>query len=520
MGSLVVEKMRYIRIFMLFLATVLILFSSPAIGGEQVSVVGINPGDLINPALSSKASGDGNLDSAGLSASPAPQIGMPDTRSDSEALLPESGKGEGVLISNSSLQVDFSGAPTTGRAPLLVLFSDLTKGNPTSWVWDFGDGSTGRGEDILHEYWKGGIYTVQLTASNQDGDSGTRVKEQYITVRPLPVDANFTATPLLGRAPLTVKFTDRSTGAMIWSWDFGDGSPGSMIPNPDHTFINPGMYHVRLSVANEIGESATASQDINVTASDALRAEFEGTPTSGSVPLLVLFTDHSTGEPTSWIWNFGDGVRDTSSNPTHTYSAAGVYSVSLTVSDQDGNSDIAEKTDYINTRDVPPPSDSLPVSAGWNFVSVPKKLASGSDTAAIFGHIDADGHSILQYDSFSGQWVTMTRNSQVKPLDAIWLYSKKSDTVPLTYDPVSGPLSCDLSKGWNAVGFTGFEPETAKATLTSVQNTWLSCIEYNQELRKYDVMIIKGENDDTNLHPYHGFWLYMSGDGVITRISA
>ncbi|MFH0967585.1 MAG: PKD domain-containing protein [Methanobacteriota archaeon] len=512
--------MRFIWLFVILQAATLILFIFPTSEGGLMNMTEKTSADLINPTFGFGTIGYGYTGQEGFATGGVPDTGILNGRAGGRGLIPESAEEKSVLISNSSLQVDFSGAPTTGRTPLLVFFIDLTKGSPTSWVWDFGDGITGTGEDVLHEYWKGGIYTVQLTATNQDGDSGTRVKGQYITVRPLPVEANFTAIPLRGEAPLTVEFTDQSTGAMFWSWNFGDGSPGSMIPDPDHTFTEPGIYQVRLSVVNEIGESATASQGINVTIPGALDAEFIGIPTSGPVPLFVQFTDHSMGKPISWMWDFGDGARDTSLNPNHLYLTDGVYSVTLTVSDQHGNSDTVSKANYISAQDVTPPSGFLPIYAGWNFVSVPKKLASGSDTAEIFAHIDADGHSILQYNSVSGQWVTMTRTSPVKPLDAVWLYSKKIDTVPLTFDthPLHNPPSHELCKGWNAVGFTGLEPHTAMITLTSVRDTWLNCIEFNQEFQNYDLMIIKGQNDDTNLHPYHGFWIYMSGNGVITGI--
>ena len=59
-------------------------------------------------------------------------------------------------------------------------------------------------------------------------------------------------------------------------------------------------------------------------------AEFSGTPLSGTNPLLVNFTDLSTGPVTSWSWTFGDGGTSTLQNPSHTYTAAGTYTVALT----------------------------------------------------------------------------------------------------------------------------------------------------------------------------------------------
>jgi PKD repeat protein len=66
-------------------------------------------------------------------------------------------------------------------------------------------------------------------------------------------------------------------------------------------------------------------------------ASFNASPTSGPAPLSVAFTDTSTGSPTSWSWNFGDGQASTDQSPTHVYSAAGTYTVSLTASNAGGS---------------------------------------------------------------------------------------------------------------------------------------------------------------------------------------
>jgi PKD repeat protein len=81
-------------------------------------------------------------------------------------------------------------------------------------------------------------------------------------------------------------------------------------------------------------------------------ADFSATPTSGTDPLDVSFTDLSTGEPTSWAWDFGDGSTSTAQNPSHTYNTPGTYSVTLTVTNADG-SDEEIKTDYITVNEQP-----------------------------------------------------------------------------------------------------------------------------------------------------------------------
>jgi PKD repeat protein len=83
------------------------------------------------------------------------------------------------------------------------------------------------------------------------------------------------------------------------------------------------------------------------------QAQFYGVPTSGLHPLTVLFTDLSGGLPTSWNWSFGDGNYSSLENPSHTYDAAGTYTVTLNASKSDF-SDIEQKVNYITVSAITP----------------------------------------------------------------------------------------------------------------------------------------------------------------------
>jgi PKD repeat protein len=96
-------------------------------------------------------------------------------------------------------------------------------------------------------------------------------------------------------------------------------------------------------------------------------ADFRATPTSGTAPLAVSFTDLSTGGPTAWSWDFGDGGTSTQQNPAHTYTAAGSYSVTLTASSGAG-SGTTTKTNYI-TVTPPQPDFTVAVSPSSTVVS-------------------------------------------------------------------------------------------------------------------------------------------------------
>ncbi|AKB53466.1 PKD domain-containing protein [Methanosarcina barkeri] len=236
----------------------------------------------------------------------------------------------------------FSAKPTSGKAPMKVQFTDKSTGSPTKWKWDFGDGTKSFHQNPTHKYSKAGKYTVTLKVTNAVGIN-TATKSKYITVTSKPVAA-FSASPTSGKSPLNVKFTDKSTGSpMKWKWDFGDGTK-SFHQNPTHKYSKAGKYTVTLKVTNAVGiNTATKSKYIIVKTSqaptaDVPTADFWGWPLSGNAPLKVTFTETSKGSPTSWKWDFGDGKYSTEKSPTHTYSAAGTYTVKLTATNAAGSS--------------------------------------------------------------------------------------------------------------------------------------------------------------------------------------
>jgi PKD repeat protein len=152
-----------------------------------------------------------------------------------------------------------------------------------------------------------------------------------------PPVAGFVADRTNGTAPLTVQFTDQSTGAASWLWNFGDGAT-STDPNPMHIYGSGGSFTVTLTVSNSAGpNSKTRVGYINVAAPPlAPGADFTANTVAGVAPLNVQFSDQSTGSPNAWAWIFGDGGTSSQRNPSHTYTTAGSFTVSLTVSNSSG----------------------------------------------------------------------------------------------------------------------------------------------------------------------------------------
>ncbi len=134
-------------------------------------------------------------------------------------------------------------------------------------------------------------------------------------------------------------------------------------------------------------------------------AAFSGSPTSGTAPLAVQFTDQSAGSPTSWSWSFGDGGSSTAQNPSHTFTGVGTYSVSLTVSNADG-SDSLTRSGYITVNE-PGGGGSMTVAA----MSVTRKSAGPNDSGVCVVTMTDDGGSPVEGATVSVSYVGPTSGS-------------------------------------------------------------------------------------------------------------
>ncbi len=170
----------------------------------------------------------------------------------------------------------FSSPITSGTAPLVVSFTNSSSGSISTYSWNFGDGSTSGLQNPSHTYASPGTYTVSLTVGGSGG-TNTLTRTGYIVVAApsANVAANFSSTRQAGPAPLSVGFTDGSTGTISgYRWDFGDGS-SSTLKNPSHTYTSPGVYSVTLTVTGSGGtKSVTKSGYIKVGMDNDLVIDF------------------------------------------------------------------------------------------------------------------------------------------------------------------------------------------------------------------------------------------------------
>lgn len=164
------------------------------------------------------------------------------------------------------------------------------------------------------------------------------------------VVADFTANQLSGCSPLTVQFTDKSTGgATSYNWNLGN-SNNSILQNPSATYVNPGTYTVSLTATGP-GGSDVETKTAYITVYANPQADFTVNNTTGCAPLNVTFTDKSvkgTGTINQWTWDFNDGGTAVTRNPTHSFATNGSYTITLIVNDDRGCQNSIQKPALIN----------------------------------------------------------------------------------------------------------------------------------------------------------------------------
>jgi S-layer protein (TIGR01567 family) len=257
--------------------------------------------------------------------------------------------------------------------------------------------------------------------------------------------ANFSANPINGALPLNVTFTDQSTelpANATWQWDFdNNGIVDSTEQNPKYTYASEGSYTVTLAAGyGNDTDTETKGNYITVSVPADSVAAFEANVTKGSVPLTVFFTDKSTGA-VSRQWNFGDeSSNSTEQNPTHTYTTANTYTVTLTVTDANGTPKTT--TGFIE------------VTSGTNNSSGDRIWKEGMPTTYTW---NAQSYSGFYYDLNSG---VSSENMTITDID------RSIDSGNIEY--VTKPTETDFEySSWGTYQIIGFMAEKYFAGYTA-----------------------------------------------------
>lgn len=245
----------------------------------------------------------------------------------------------------------YSNACLSNSVVFVNTSTDPTIGNIANWSWDFGDGSALNTSvsSPQHLYSSTGNYTVTLI-NYSSNLSCSDTFQNTISVFDKP-NAKFGFIDVCYNEPMYfIDSSTVSTGSIVsWSWDFGDATLLSTLPNPSHTYVNAGTYIVTLIVSTNNGCLDTISTSVVV--HPLPTAQFSTMNVCNGI--TNSFTDLSfisaTDTIQSWIWNFGDGSPLASSqNPTHQYAVIGSYSVQLLLVSNFGCKDSITKISIVH----------------------------------------------------------------------------------------------------------------------------------------------------------------------------
>jgi len=264
---------------------------------------------------------------------------------------------------------DGGSSPTTPNAAPVISWSFDTRVDPNvstdfsasgttddgsivSYSWDFGDGNSATGENVSHTYTASEEYTLTLTVTDDAGKSATKTGTILVTNLPTAaiVVTPGTSINISGYSGGNDKVSfdgssssDADGTIASYEWDMDDGTilTGSSIT--DYQYTNGGAYTVELTVTDDLGATDTASVVITVSNPDNQAPVIDSltVPLTGQTGIQVSFSASASDDLAveSYSWDFGDGSSGTGSTATHNYTAAGDYTVTLTVTDIDGATD-------------------------------------------------------------------------------------------------------------------------------------------------------------------------------------
>ncbi len=235
---------------------------------------------------------------------------------------------------------------------MTINFVDMSMGmmgdEPSSWDWEFGDGTGSTEQNPVHTFADEGEYEVCLTITAIDSISGdtcesTYCSDVYVENWDFNCEAWFYYYPLgddtcmMGCGDgLTLQFMDYSWGnPSEWEWDFGDGTT-SNEQNPIHEYATGGEYQVCLSISSDSCESSYCETVyVSDDGNNDCYSWFEYETTDLSVDFSgYLMSGDST---VTYSWDFGDGEYGTGQSVTHVFAEAGMYFVNLTAQTADSS---------------------------------------------------------------------------------------------------------------------------------------------------------------------------------------
>ncbi|MCW4052202.1 MAG: PKD domain-containing protein [Candidatus Bathyarchaeota archaeon] len=259
-----------------------------------------------------------------------------------------------LTILNRSPIASFTESAETVYTAESILFNASLSYDPdgdiVSYFWDFGDGVNATGVTVAHEYVDDGVYTVTLTVMDDDGASASVTAVKTVLNR-LPV-AVFTESASTVQTNEVIDFNaslsyDPDGDIVSYFWIFGDGlnSSGVVV---SHAYSDDGVYVVTLTVMDDDSAVDTSTATKTVLSNSPPIASFTESAETVYTGEPIYFDASASYDPdgiiVSYLWDFGDGTNATGTVVEHAYAIDGIFTVGLTVVDDDGALDYAQAT--------------------------------------------------------------------------------------------------------------------------------------------------------------------------------
>jgi len=266
------------------------------------------------------------------------------------------------IVLNRPPVASFSESAETVNTNQVIHFNASASYDPdgtiVSYLWNFGDGSNATGVAVDHSYVDDGIYTVTLTVMDDDGASNSVSATKTVLNRP-PV-ASFTESAETVYTSEAISFNASTSydpdGTIVsYFWNFGDSTNATGV-TANHAYADDGVYTVTLTITDDDGATNSASA-IKTVLNRAPVAFFTENATTVRIGETIRFNASGSydldGYIISYSWDFGDGTNATGVTVDHSYAASGSYTVTLTITDDDGAPDSSSATKTV-LENVPP----------------------------------------------------------------------------------------------------------------------------------------------------------------------
>ena len=313
----------------------------------------------------------------------------------------------------NELPVANPGGPYNGTVDVAVQFDGSASSDPdgtiASYSWDFGNGTTGTGATPSATYTEAGTFNVTLTVTDDAGETNSvSTTVEIVAAANQPPVAN-PGGPYNGTVDSVVQFdgsasSDPDGTIASYNWDFGNGTTGTGA-TPSATYTEAGTFNVTLTVTDDVGETNSVSTTVVVVAAaNQPPVANPGGPYNGIAGVAVQFNGSASSDPdgsiVSYNWDFGNGTTGTGATPTTIYTEAGTFNVTLTVTDDVGETNSVSITAVITAIAInqPPVANS---GGPYNGIAGVAVQFDGSASS------DPDG-SIVSYNWDFGNGTTGT----------------------------------------------------------------------------------------------------------------